>query len=78
MSVETIPLETIPLETILLEKENKKKELYIQQKKVFEIENQIIELDKKLASFSDNTILENLKLSEHITLINNKIVLHRY
>ena len=33
MSVETIPLETIPLETILLEKENKKKELYIQQKK---------------------------------------------
>lgn len=62
MSVETILLET--METILLEKENKKKELYIQQKKVFEIENQIIELDKKLASFSDNTILENLKLSE--------------
>ncbi len=34
------------------------------QKKMFNIENQLIEIDKELASFSDNLILENLKLSE--------------
>ncbi len=35
-----------------------------QQKKIFQIENELIEIDKQMASFSDNLILENLKLSE--------------
>ena len=39
-------------------------ELLEQQKKIFQIENDLIQSEKQLASFSDNLILENLKLSE--------------
>jgi DNA helicase-2/ATP-dependent DNA helicase PcrA len=35
-----------------------------QQKKIFQIENELIQIEKDLANFSDNLILENLKLSE--------------
>ena len=47
---------------------NKRDQLKIdllkQQKYLFEIENELIQIEKQLASFSDNQILENLKLSE--------------
>jgi DNA helicase-2/ATP-dependent DNA helicase PcrA len=33
-------------------------------KKIFQLENELIDIDKELATFSDNLILENLKLSE--------------
>ena len=50
---------------ILSDKRDKLKiDLLKQQKHLFEIENEIIEIEKQLASFSDNQILENLKLSE--------------
>ena len=39
-------------------------DLLKQQKHIFEIENELIQIEKQLASFSDNQILENLKLSE--------------
>ena len=45
-------------------KDCKKIELYEVQKKVFQLENEIIDIDNKLASFSDKQILETLKLSE--------------
>jgi DNA helicase-2/ATP-dependent DNA helicase PcrA len=44
-------------------KTDKIKELYEMQKKIFEIEKDIIDIDIMLSSFSDNIILENLKLS---------------
>jgi ATP-dependent exoDNAse (exonuclease V) beta subunit len=50
---------------ILSDRRDKLKiDLLKQQKYLFEIENEIIEIEKQLASFSDNQILENLKLSE--------------
>ena len=42
-----------------------------QQKKIFQIENELIQIEKDLANFSDNLILENLKLSEQQELIVN-------
>ena len=48
--------------------ENEVKELY---KLIFEKENEIIEIDKKLALFSDITILDNMKLSDKQELIVN-------
>jgi DNA helicase-2/ATP-dependent DNA helicase PcrA len=42
-----------------------------QQKKIFQIENELIQIEKDLANFSDNLILENLKLSEQQELIIN-------
>ncbi len=39
-------------------------ELIEQQKRIFQIENEMIQIEKQLASFSDDLILENLKLSE--------------
>ena len=39
-------------------------ELLEKQKNIFKIENELIQIEKQLASFSDNQILENLKLSE--------------
>ena len=50
---------------ILNDKRDKLKiDLLKQQKYLFEIENELIQIEKQLASFSDNQILENLKLSE--------------
>ena len=50
---------------ILNNKRDKLKiDLLKQQKYLFEIENELIQIEKQLASFSDNQILENLKLSE--------------
>lgn len=45
------------------QKADKIKELHEMQKKIFEIEKDIIDIDIMLSSFSDNIILENLKLS---------------
>lgn len=42
-----------------------------QQKKIFQIENELIQIEKDLANFSDNLILENLKLSKQQELIVN-------
>ena len=39
-------------------------ELLEQQKKLFRIENSLIQIEKQLANFSDNLILENLRLSD--------------
>jgi DNA helicase-2/ATP-dependent DNA helicase PcrA len=51
--------------TILTQKrDNLRIHLLEQQKKIFQIENDLIEIDKQLASFSDNLILDNLQLSE--------------
>jgi DNA helicase II / ATP-dependent DNA helicase PcrA len=42
-----------------------------QHKKIFQIENELIQIEKNLANFSDDLILENLKLSEQQELIVN-------
>ncbi len=55
---------TNPVDALTVKRDQLRANLLEQQKKIFSIENQLIELDKELASFSDNLILENLKLSE--------------
>lgn len=58
----------------LINKRNELKVLLIeQQKKVFQIENEIISIEKQLASFNDDLILENLKLSQQQDDIVNAI-----
>lgn len=42
-----------------------------QQKKIFQIENELIQIDKNLANFSDDLIFENLQLSKQQELIVN-------
>lgn len=39
------------------------------QKKIFEIENELIDIDKVVANFSDNIILANLELSEQQQMV---------
>jgi DNA helicase-2/ATP-dependent DNA helicase PcrA len=58
------------INSLQIEKDNKKLELHEMYKKIFQIENDIINIDNKLASFSDNIIFETLQLSEQ----QNKIV----
>ena len=58
------------INSLQIEKDNKKLELHELYKKIFQIENDIINIDNKLASFSDNIIFETLQLSEQ----QNKIV----
>lgn len=48
---------------LLNEKEQLEKELIIHKNKIFEIETRILDINKDLAIFSDNLILENLELS---------------
>ena len=48
-----------------------KMSLLEQQKNIFQIENELIQIEKDLTNFSDNLILENLKLSEQQELIVN-------
>ena len=52
------------IDELTIKKEQIKSNILEQQKKIFQLENQLIEIDKELSSFSDNLILENLKLSE--------------
>jgi DNA helicase-2/ATP-dependent DNA helicase PcrA len=58
---------------LLLNREKLQKELLIQQKKIFEIENELIEIDKELSNFSDSQILDNLQLSTQQEEIVNAI-----
>ena len=51
-------------ENIIFKREKLQEELLIQQKKIFQIENELIEIEKELSNFSDSQILENLQLSE--------------
>jgi len=51
------------IESLTLKKDNLRRELLIKQKEIFKIETELIEIDKELANFSENLILENLKLS---------------
>ena len=53
-----------PIDALTVKRDQLRADLLEQQKKIFNLENQLIEIDKELASFSDNLILENLKLSE--------------
>lgn len=48
---------------LLNDKENLEQLLLVHKNKIFEIETQILDINKKLATFSDNLILENLELS---------------
>ena len=57
------------IDNILQKKEAKMKEIHEQKKKVFQLENELIEIDKTLATFSDKIILENMKLSEQQKMI---------
>ena len=52
------------IDILTIKRDQMRKELLEQQKKIFQIENQLINIDIELSSFSDNLILKNLKLSE--------------
>jgi len=58
-------------EQVLIKRDLLKVKLLEQQKIIFQIENELIEIEKTLSNFSDNLILENLKLSEQQQLIVN-------
>ena len=53
-----------PVNDIIEKRDLLRASLKAEQKKIFDIENELIELDKELASFSDDLILQNLKLSD--------------
>ena len=50
--------------TLNIKKDQLKINIIDYHKKIFQLENEIIDIDKELATFSDNLILENLKLSD--------------
>ena len=51
------------MDDLIIKRDNLKYELTEQHKKIFQIENELIQIEKQLANFSDDLILENLKLS---------------
>ena len=59
------------MEELIKSKHKLEEQLLDYQKKVFDIENQIINIDKELATFSDTIILQNMKLSVQQSLIVN-------
>lgn len=52
------------MDDLIIKRDTLKQDLILQQKKIFDIENEIMDIEKQLANFSDNLILENLKLSK--------------
>ena len=57
-------MNTAQINDLIDQQSSLKTELLEQQKKIFQIENSLIQIEKQLANFSDNLILENLKLSD--------------
>ena len=53
-----------PINDIIEKRDLLRVSLQLEQKKIFDIENELIKIDKELASFSDDIILQNLKLSD--------------
>ena len=50
---------------LLIEKQNQiKADILEQQKKIFYLENQLMDIEQELTTFSDNVILDHLQLSE--------------
>ena len=59
------------LDQLTQRRELLKSNLIEQTKKIFQLENELIEIEKQLASFSDDIILENLKKSDQQNQIVN-------